>query len=394
VKPVAAVALALILVASACSGDDDAKPAASEKPSSTSTTEAGPAAYDGYTSDVYADPASWLCRPDKDDVCDHDMESTSVAADGTSEIESWTEAKDAAIDCFYVYPTISTDKTDNSDMTPSEKEELFVVRQQAARLGAVCNVYAPVYRQTTLTALVARMGGKAPAEGTGRRAYDDVVDAWKHYIANDNHGRGVIIIGHSQGASLLGQLMNLEIDPRPELRDLLVSAMLIGSTQYASGYDNIAPCTSDRDLACLIAYSTFRSTKPPPANSFFGRPKDGEQAVCTNPAELGGSTELHGYFPSDGASILGAASPTKWGADVTTPFVSLPGLVTGECTVKDGFSYLELTVHGDPADPRVDDINGDITPEWGMHLIDVNVTMGDLVGVAGAEADAYVEAHG
>jgi hypothetical protein len=73
---------------------------------------------------------------------------------------------------------------------------------------------------------------------------------------------------------------------------------------------------------------------------------------------------------------------------VTKRFVSVPGLVTGECVVRNGFSYLELTVHPDPG-PRVDDVRGDLTPEWGMHLIDVNVALGDLVALAGAQATAY-----
>ena len=70
--------------------------------------------------------------------------------------------------------------------------------------------------------------------------------------------------------------------------------------------------------------------------------------------------------------------------------MTLPGLVTAQCMSKNGFHYLELTVHGDPSTPRIDDVRGDLTPEWGMHLIDVNVAMGDLVKVAAAEADAYV----
>ena len=49
------------------------------------------------------------------------------------------------------------------------------------------------------------------------------------------------------------------------------------------------------------------------------------------------------------------------------------GLVDAECVSDRGFNYLELTVNGDPDDPRVDDIGGDLSPQWGMHLIDANV---------------------
>src|SRR5262249_45344590 len=32
--------------------------------------------YPGYKSTIYSDPAHWVCRPDKDDVCDHDLDAT------------------------------------------------------------------------------------------------------------------------------------------------------------------------------------------------------------------------------------------------------------------------------------------------------------------------------
>ena len=43
----------------------------------------------------------------------------------------------------------------------------------------------------------------------------------------------------------------------------------------------------------------------------------------------------------------------------------------------------------DPATPRVDDIRGDLTPEWGLHLVDVQLAMGDLVAVVASQVEAY-----
>jgi len=80
-----------------------------------------------------------------------------------------------------------------------------------------------------------------------------------------------------------------------------------------------------------------------------------------------------------------------------TPFVSMPGLLTGQCVSKNGFNYLEAHVNADPADPRADDIpgdvrgaNGQVSADWGLHLIDANIAMGNLVDVVGAEAKAYL----
>jgi hypothetical protein len=360
--------------------------------------------YPGYVSATYADPAHWLCRPDTADVCDGGQDATVVTAKGRTRVERWRPAPAPKIDCFYVYPTISIDPGANSDLVPGPTEELFVVQQQAARLGSVCRVFAPVYRQITLTALLGAIAG-GPLGGDGALADADLLDAWKHYVANDNGGRGVVLIGHSQGAGRLVTLIRNAIDGEDALRDRLVSAILLGtSLQVPDGADvggdfqHVPLCRSPRDTGCAVSYATFRDTAPPPANSYFGRPSQpGWKAACTNPAALrGGTAMLHPYLPTDGVSLpILTLAPPVWATGVTvdTPFVTLPRFVEARCAEKDGFDYLELHVRGNPADPRIDDIGGDLTPEWGLHLADVNVAMGDLVRLVKRQARAWRARH-
>src|SRR5215217_4465576 len=85
----------------------------------------------------YSDDKSWLCRPGRHDACDVDLNTTVVAADGKLSTERWTTDANAPIDCFYVYPTVSTDLTPNSDMT-ADPAELNVVRTQFARFASKC----------------------------------------------------------------------------------------------------------------------------------------------------------------------------------------------------------------------------------------------------------------
>ena len=53
------------------------------------------------------------------------------------------------------------------------------------------------------------------------------------------------------------------------------------------------------------------------------------------------------------------------------------------------------TVHADPADPRADDIPGGLgvagapLANWGLHLVDVNLTMGNLIQIVGQQAKVY-----
>jgi len=73
---------------------------------------------------------------------------------------------------------------------------------------------------------------------------------------------------------------------------------------------------------------------------------------------------------------------------ITTPFVTLPRWVSAECG-DNGFSYLGITIDTDG--PRLDDLVGaNITPDWGLHLVDANIAMGDLVRLAASQAAGYL----
>lgn len=364
-------------------------------------TRAQDSPYPGYVSEIYADPAHWICDGRSGDPCDGDMDATNIKRKGQTRVERWKPARKPKFDCFYVYPTISLDETGNSDLVPADDQEIFVARQQAARLGSVCRVFAPVYRQVTLTALLGLLNG-GPVTIDRGRALNDVVDAWKHYVANENDGRGVVLIGHSQGGSILTALLKQEVDGVPAVRDLVISAILLGTSfQVPVGGDvggdlqNMPLCHSPKDRGCIITYSSFRSTAPPPATSLFGTPRGGGlQAACTNPAALGGGKGYtRPYLPSEGRSLPILPPPTdiQWveGKTVTTPFVTLPRFLETECKEKDGFVYLEVTVHGDESDPRIDDIGGDLTPDWGLHLVDASLAMGDFVSIAKLQAKAW-----
>jgi hypothetical protein len=356
----------------------------------------------------YAGADAWLCRPGRQDACAVDLTTTIVAADGTLTRETWTASPDAPIDCFYVYPTVSTDPTPASDMVADEAER-NVIRQQFARFGSVCRLYAPMYRQVSLaglrTMLATGGGGASLNRGT---PYDDVRDAWHHYLEHDNQGRGVVLVGHSQGSFILAELIRQEIDGTPA-QSRLVSAMLLGATMAVpSGKDvggtfqQLPLCRMPAQTGCLVTYVSFRSTVPPPANSRFGRVTDaGMVAACTNPAALGGgSGVLHAYLSTDGNTIAGTTPPAPWVAPartVDTPWVSVPGLLAAQCASNEHAAFLEITVRGDPADPRTDDIVGDLAvggqvlTDWGLHLVDANLGMGNLVEIVSQQARAWVD---
>jgi hypothetical protein len=358
------------------------------------------------TPNDYADGKNWLCRPGREDACAVDLATTIVAADGKLTRETFTADPKAPIDCFYVYPTVSTDPTPNSDMT-ADPAETNVVRQQFARFASLCRPYAPLYRQVTLAGLRRLMAGGSVGGGLASGVgYGDVRDAWNAYLKNDNQGRGVVLVGHSQGSYVLAELIRQEIDGKP-VQSRVVSALLLGATMsvpkskdVGGSFQNIPVCRKPAQTGCLIAFSSFRATVPPPADTRFGKVDDPERvAVCVNPAALGGgSAPMRAYLSAAGRTITGTTPPKPWVVPeqpIETPFVSVPGLITGECKTNEFATFLEITVHGDPADPRVDDITGDIgvagkpVASWGLHLIDVGLAMGDLLDVVRQQSKAY-----
>jgi hypothetical protein len=156
----------------------------------------------------------------------------------------------------------------------------------------------------------------------------------------------------------------------------------------------------------VITYASFRSTVLPPANTLFGKVPDASMvAACTNPAALaGGGGELHAYLDRTGRTITSSIPLKPWVTPeqpIDTPFVSVPGLLTAKCSSNDNASgYLEIAVNGNPADPRADDITGDIgagttvLANWGLHLIDVNLAMGNLLDIVSQETKTYLAKKG
>ena len=357
------------------------------------------------TPNDYALEQNWLCRPDRRDACSTpSLDVTEVAPDGMRTVRAVARATAPEADCFYVYPTLSYDPGGNSDMIANE-EERRVVEAQFARFGTVCRTFAPIYRQSTLSWLRSNMTGK-PIPVDMELRYTDVRDAWRRYLAADNQGRPFVLVGHSQGSGLLKRLVAEEIEGKPVARQML-SAMLAGTNvAVTKGKDQggdlkVTPvCRKAGQTNCVIAWTSFRETSPPEANSRFGRVADATQdAVCANPAALGGGmASANARFPA-GAGIgdLVATSPrwTKDNAPFTTPTVAVPALYSAQCVSVNGANVLSVRINADPADPRIDDVGGDVrfgafvAKDWGLHLIDVSLVMQDMVDLVPVQLAAW-----
>jgi Protein of unknown function (DUF3089) len=368
----------------------------------------------------------WLCRPGLvNGPCAYPRTVTAVQADGTTTAASFPPAASpsapSAFDCFYVYPTVSTEKAANTGLAV-RKAEVAVAVDEASPFSGVCSVWAPMYRSATSTSIARGLDGDtAVLRSTFAVAYRSLLAGWHAFVARSGN-RPIVLIGHSHGAAILIHLIATEIDHEPAVRRRLVLAIIAGGNlQVPTGrtvgatFSRVPLCTRARQTACAIAYSSYPSEPPP--SSLFGRPgqgvslqsgqtaRRGEQVACVNPAALGGAAagpggsgvgtrggtadvgggtaDLDPYFLTTTQTGLTPRPATNW--------VTYPDKYTATCEHRGGATWLEVTDVGGPDDtrPAVEETLG---PTWGYHADDVNLALGNLVtDVSAAEASWTAE---
>jgi Protein of unknown function (DUF3089) len=348
----------------------------------------------------------WLCKPGSSpDPCAPGLSTTIYNSKLTKALRvSHPKAKGTPpIDCFYVYPTVSNQKTGNANLHIQPVEDSIAL-YQAARYSQYCRVFAPMYRQLTLRGIGL---GKPTTTPNPQLALKDVTAALRSYLKHYNRGRGFVLIGHSQGSFVLRSVISKVIDPDSKLRGQLISAILLGGNVVVDGnsgvggdFKHISACRSNTQLGCVIAFSTF--DQPVPDNSLFGNPAPlaGQklpphaEVLCTNPANLaGGSGIVDSISPSApfaphsplaaGIKLLGIDFPQP-----STNYWSTKGAYSAKCVDSNGAHVLMIKARGGAPLPKPSP-----TAQWGLHLLDANIALGNLIQIVHAEGKAFLKHH-
>ncbi len=350
----------------------------------------------------------WLCRPGlPKNPCAGSLE-TGIFSPGETLASTFTPPAnpDPPVDCFYIYPTVSAETSLLSDLK-IQSAETDVARYQAAYYQSVCKIYAPMYHSVTN---VGAPQQEAMTPAVQAEQYDGVLDAWKYFLKHYSHGRPFVLIGHSQGAFVLRKLIAQQIDPNPTLRKRMLSAILAGGavvvkqgSLIGGSFKHIPGCTSTSELGCVVSWSSFLGT--PPVGADWGdnthSPTDGvgpvpagDAILCTNPAALsGGSGVLESVFPvsfppGNGVDIPPAEVPGQAGS---TPFFEYNDSYTAQCSQSNGNNFLDVTpING--AQPLTS--TGVLAPLWGLHPLDANIALGNMVSLVASETTAYLAQGG
>ncbi len=332
---------------------------------------------------------AWLCFPGSaNDWCSVDLTTEIFTASGAHTTVGVSVPPDPPIDCFYVYPTVSEELRGNADLVvnPPERETAIT---QAARFSHLCRVYAPLYRQTTAYS--------HQYHGKPELAYADVLAAWKDYLAHYNHGRGVVLIGHSQGAFRLEQLIREQIENSPAMMKLLVSAILLGGDVVvrdgsATGgtFEHLPACSSATETGCVVAYSSWSRTPPADADLQTVSSAGKEHVLCVNPAAPGSSasTAITPIFAGINPQMI-----VPYGSKyVAYHWVEFPGLYTARCVRKGSRAWLLVSRIDTAGDirPTVQEALG---PSNGLHAADVNIALANLLSLVASQSKAWLAHH-
>jgi hypothetical protein len=392
----------------------------------------------------YSDPNFWICRPGIDpNPCygDHgELDTTELLPDGGRNLIKHVRATNPKFDCFYVYPTVYLSGNGSQTNLSNVDNVMDALMAQGARMSELCEVYAPLYRQVMFVPSTPSMAADAGAADAGSAdagsadagasdsateagsadatapegggmlsafmspaaalALGDVRAAFKYYLDHFNSGRKFVIMGHSQGTGMLMAMMQTDVDGVTDVQSRMISALLIGGgTSVATGqttggtFKHIPICAKPGDTGCVVAYSSYDTLAPPGANALFGHAASGQQTACTNPGTLNNNSGPYkgSYFPTHINNAL--LAPTNMiMTDAGTAFVLYRDAFQGNCIVdQNAYSYLQIKLLVQPGDPRGTPPYRNLSAEsigFGLHIVDWNLPMQDLLEVVKAQAQA------
>ena len=348
----------------------------------------------------------WLCFPGHHpDPCTPDLSTTvySPALTQKLAIQRPKPVVDPAIDCFYVYPTVTNQRTGNADLQ-IDPQERSIALYQAARYSQYCRVFAPMYRQVTIVAKSNGAFGKPTTKPNPAIAYSDVRNAFLTYLASttgaadradrtlpgnlraeaaDRH-RGRLTEARRAKAAGLG-------DPAGRL-DLVVGGD--GDRGRLQTRPSVPVGQSDRVCDRLL------DVRPRPARGCAVRASGVDQPEADHQPKPAGAVYEPGRTrrwrrvitpiqPSQpfaaGLFALGLAALNYNVPMPATVWWTAPGSYRARCETVNGATVLMISsLRGAPLPTPSP------SPVWGLHLLDAQLALANLVADVKTEAAAFL----
>jgi hypothetical protein len=198
----------------------------------------------------YSNLYYWAAHPDKHDPSDS---LTPALRAGFH--------KDSTVDVFFVHPSTYTLKkykgwnADINDPIINAKTDYGPVLYQASAFNEY-QLYAPRYRQAHIRSYFTT--DTAMATRAFDLAYADVKDAFQYYLDHYNHGRPIILAGHSQGTSHALRLLK-DFFENTNLKNRLVVAYIPGVAIPGNYFTKLPLCKTPEQTGCVCGWRTYRT---------------------------------------------------------------------------------------------------------------------------------------
>ena len=243
-----------------------------------------------------SDGIVWLCRPPRmcHDPCTASLKTTVVGENGSEHIVDYEPARNPPIDCFYVYPNITHQRTNNANLDV-DPQGTSIAESRPPRFPRTvgyshrCTGNPPVVSSTSAEESAGQWWPIRSCACRLERLPRSL--QWRSRRGPDHWS--------SQGSFVLTQLLVQHIDRVPPVRRLLVSAILTGTddVSYEEGFGpltTIGPCQTAVQTGCIVDYNAYAGAPPNGATFGGANPPDinghAVQVICTNPANLSGGS--------------------------------------------------------------------------------------------------------
>lgn len=195
-------------------------------------------------------------------------------------------------DVFFIHPTTHMKPTQWNaafdDTSAQSMLESIALKNMAAAFDGY--LYAPRYRQATTGAFYDESG---QGEIAMERAYADILAAYDNFIERRNKNRPFTLVGHSQGALHLLNLLKDRVADGQE-RSHLVAAYVIGwpvSIKEDLEAIGMKACDDESETGCVMSWMSYAEGADvtglkawyDTSMGLSGNPRASSTMLCTNP---------------------------------------------------------------------------------------------------------------
>lgn len=287
---------------------------------------------------------------------------------------------DKAVDIFYVYPTQNFNSVDENgnpiywaSIDQEEERKMMYNNQrffQVVYAADDYNFYAPFYRQIVLEVY---RGDRETRLEKSKIPVEDIKNAFQHYMKHFNNGRPFILMGHSQGSSVLIELLKNSMTD--EQFQQMIAAYTIGfeirAEDLAAYPHRLIPAKDSADTHCVILYNSL--TNPEAASPVLAH-----SAVGINPINWKTDATLATKEQHRGMALWDENSETyQIVPNVTGGYLSAHNMICSDI---------------DPEDCYIEEFD-DLFPKGNLHLMESFLYAADLKHNIKIRVNAFFEKY-